>query len=94
MSDIGRGEDISGSSPFAGMSLTIPSDQVQSVSMRPLEPLVGSMPPSAPPTAYEVRRDALMAAAAYCNGGGYGGASGVTGMARDFERFLSEVKNK
>lgn len=85
-------EDVSGSSPFAGMELTLSADQVKSVSMRPLEPLGGTLPPSGPPTAYEVRRDALMAASTYCNGGGWGGPSAVIGVAREFEKFLKEAR--
>lgn len=41
------------------------------------------------PTPYEVRRDALSAAAAYCSGGGWGGAENVIEkVAKPFEEYL------
>lgn len=42
------------------------------------------------PTPYEVRRDALMAAATYCSRGGFGRSAGVIQVAREFETYLDQ----
>lgn len=73
----------------------VPSELVKSVDIPPVEPLVGTMPASAPPTAYEVRRDALMAASRVTSCGGWTDAAGRTlEFARKFEAYLSEVRDR
>lgn len=48
-----------------------------------------------PPTDYEVRRDALMAASQYAASGGWGGAQNVIEkIAKPFEEYLLEVRNQ